>query len=84
MNLSVEHPNNLTALIADNLPLLHIVQRRHREPPLILRIHGEVNVSQMRKLVHRVRRYVLARRICILWCREAPTFLLHVPVNTGI
>lgn len=85
-NLSIKHPNNFTTLITDNLPLLHIIKRRHRKPSLILRIDLEIDIPQMLIFLmsrNRIWGNVLAGGIGVRGLREMPSLFLHVPVDGG-
>lgn len=79
-NLRIKHPNNLRALITDNPPLLHIIQRRHRKPPLILRINAKVNFPQELLAANRIRAYILTRQLLACFGKPPP-LLLHMPMH---
>lgn len=77
--LSIHHADDFTALIADNLALLHIVQSRHRKSSLVFWIHREINIPQ-ELMPQRICRHICARRVVLLWCSKPPALLLHMPV----
>lgn len=82
----VEHANNLTTLIVDNLVLLLVIESGDCETALVIWIDGEVNVAQMREtLVEGVWRHVGARlSLGLVRGCEAPPLLQHVPVHTRV
>lgn len=86
-NLRIKHPNNLTTLIAHNLPLLDIIQRRHCKPSLILRIDLKIYIADVLvalMALDGIRPDVLARCVvCVGRGREVPAEFLHVPVYGG-
>lgn len=82
--LRIKHPNNLTTLITHNLPLLNIIQQRHRKPPLIPLINAKINLPQKLRPVNRIRPYIRTGRIVVFGCSEPPAFGAHVPVHACV
>lgn len=85
--LRIKHSNNLTTLVTHNLPLLHIVQRRHSKSSRIFRIDLEVYLPQMRIFLmslHWIRPDLLSRRIIISLRRKPPSFTIHCPMYTCV
>jgi hypothetical protein len=79
----VEHADNLTTLIADNLLLLLVVQRRDGKPAFVVRTLRKVNVAEMRVVwMQRIRRSIISGDVLIRG-RESPALLSHVPVYAG-
>lgn len=70
-------------LVAHNLLCLLIVQRRHRESALVLRIHVEVDLAEMRKvLVEGIWPGVFSRDVFI-GGHEAPSCVPETPISMG-
>lgn len=81
----VEHPDDLARFIADDAPLLLVVQRGDCEAAFVVRVVLEVNMAKMRILgVDRIRADVVARCILVVFGGETPPFLRHVPVNRSV
>ena len=76
-HLRPKHPQNLAALIVDNGLRLDVIQNRHGKPPLVLGIHGKVNVPQVREPLvtgHRIGDDILPSGVCVLGRCEAPAY----------
>lgn len=76
-HLRPKHPQNLAALIVDNGLRLDVIQNRHGKPPLVLGIHGKVNVPQVREPLvtgHRIGDDILPSGVGVLGRREAPAY----------
>lgn len=70
-----------TYLIANHRLRLFVVQDRHGETILIIRIRFEVNLTQVMEVrVHRIRHRILTRELVVLG-REHPSSLTHMPVH---
>jgi hypothetical protein len=83
VKLGIQHPDYLRRFVANNLLRLLIIQRRHREPALILGVLLEVYIPQMRvPLVDRIRCRVT--RHFLVGGGKAPAALGHVPVNAVV
>lgn len=79
---------NHAYLIANDGLFFHVIQSWHGESTLVLRIHLEVDVTQMREAFvsgYRIWSYVLPRKfVNFIRLDEAPPFLKHLPVNSRV
>lgn len=74
VELGIEHADDLAAFVVDDLALLLVVERRHREAPLVFRVRFEVDLLQRLEVgVHRVWRHILAGEFLVRRY-EAPSF----------
>ena len=81
VELGVEHANNIAALVAHDPFRFGVVQRRHGEAALVVRVDLEVDVAQVgESFVDGVRRHIFAGKV-LVGRREAPAFFLHMPVH---
>lgn len=66
-----------TYLIADDLVLLLVVQGGNREAPLVIRVHIEVNISKMGKiLVNGIWGHIFSRQL-LVGLRKSPACRIH-------
>jgi len=84
VELGVEHADDLAGFVADDGVLLGVVEGGDREAALVVSVHVEIDVAQVREaLVDGVCLDVLTRLI-VLGCGESPALLEHLPVNGGV